>query len=296
MLSWLQGKQDVNRLIARGHYPKAIKILQRHVRANPKSVHLRKMLADVLERDGQKRRAIEVLEGLVQEFSSEGFVTKAIAVLKKIQRIDPEQSDAEVMLDTLVKLRRKNHPSAKVPRPKSQPIAIPRRVPKPKPQAKPKEDEKEFDEGLVTSIIMPSEFWFEEAAEGREDFNWSPLFGDFSKEELSAMVGGMRLLIKKPGSIVYTEGEPGDSLFVLASGRARVYRKTSIGHNDQVAVLRDGAVFGTPSVLKSKPRNRTITCVNECELLELDKATFDSIVASHPRVAELVHQMHAQRG
>ncbi|MCP3957122.1 MAG: cyclic nucleotide-binding domain-containing protein [bacterium] len=292
MLSWLQGKQDVNRLIAKGQYPKAIKILQRHVRANPKSVHLRKMLADVLERDGQKRRAIEVLEGLVQEFSSEGFVTKAIAVLKKIQRIDPEQSDAEVMLDTLVKMRRKNQPPAKAARTQGPPPAAPRRAAEPKP----KEKEEDLDEGLVTSIIMPSEFWFEEAAARRDGFNWSPLFGDFSKEELSAMIGGMRLLIKKPGSIIYTEGEPGDSLFVLASGIARVYRKTSIGHNDQVAVLRDGAVFGTPSVLLEKPRNRTIIAVNECELLELDKATFDGIAAAHPRVAELVHKLHTQRG
>ena len=105
MLSWLQGKRDVNQLIVRGQYAKAIKIIKNHLREDPKSVHLRKMLADVLERDGQKGRAVEVLESLVQEFSTEGFVTKAIAVVKKIQRIDPEQSDAEEMLATLVKIR-----------------------------------------------------------------------------------------------------------------------------------------------------------------------------------------------
>ena len=144
--------------------------------------------------------------------------------------------------------------------------------------------------------MMPSEFWFEEAAEGRDGFNWSPLFNDFSKTELAAMIGGLRLLIKKPGSIVYTEGEHGDSLFVLSSGSARVYRQDEFGHNDQIAVLHEGAVFGTPSVLDGTDRGRTIIAMTECELLELDKPTFDGIAESYPRVAELVREMHGQRG
>ncbi len=286
MLSWFQGKQDVNRLIARGQYPKAIKLLQRHIRDDPESVHLRKMLADVLERDGQKRRAIEVLEGLVQEFSTEGFVTKAIAVLKKIQRIDPEQSDAEVMLDTLVKMRGKDGPPS---------IFTPPRPPAPSRAEPTKVDPPTADEGMVTSILMPSEFWFDDAAEGRDDFNWSPLFNDFSKDELAAMIGGLRLMIKKPGSIIYTEAEPGDSLFVLSSGSARVYRKNKAGHNEQVSVLHEGGVFGTPSVLQGTPRNRTITAITECELLELEKTTFDQITATYPRVAELVKELHENR-
>jgi len=283
MLGWLQGKQDVNRLIAKGQYPKAIKILEKHLKGEPDSIHLRKMLADVLERDGQKRRAIEVLEGLVQEFSGDGFVTKAIAVLKKIQRIDPEQSDAEIMLDTLVRIRRKdkNLPTLDIRRPERRGVTA--------------ADPDEIDDGMVTSVIMPSEFWFEDAAEGRDDFNWSPLFNDFSKDELAAMIGGLRLLIKKPGSIIYTQGEPGDSLFVLSSGAARVYEKDEVGHNEQVAVLREGGVFGTPSVLKGARRGRTITAVSECELLELDRATFQNITASYPRVAKLVLELHRKR-
>ncbi len=292
MLSWLQGKKDVNQLIARGQYPKAIKILQKHLREDPQSVHLRKMLADVLERDGQKRRAIEVLEGLVQEFSSEGFVTKAIAVLKKIQRIDPEQSDADEMLDTLIKIRSKDRRPEKTRQPAAPRVdfRLPKLLRPKKPAPTPK-----ADVGLETSIIMPSEFWFEEAAEGRDGFNWSPLFNDFSNKELMAMIGGLQLMIKKPGSIIYTEGEPGASLFVLSSGSVRVYRRDSTGHNDQVAVLHEGEVFGTPSVLFGKPRNRTIIALTECELLELGKETFEGIARSHPRVGELVRALHDKR-
>ena len=297
MLSWLQGKKDVNQLIARGHYAKAIKIIQKHLKDDPKSVHLRKLLADVLVRDGQNRRATEVLEGLVQQFSSEGFVTKAIAVVKKIQRIDPGQSDAEEMLATLVQIRGKDVRPLSPPAPPAGPRPpAPRRGPKKaKPPRAPKKPIPPAADGLETSVMMPSESWFEEAAEGRDGFHWSPLFHDFSKSELAAMIGGLKLMIKKPGSIVYTEGEPGESLFVLSSGSARIYRRDRTGHNDQVAVLHEGAVFGTPSVLFGKARNRTIIALTECELLELDKTTFDGIAESHPRVAELVRELHDQR-
>ncbi len=297
MLGWLQGKQDVNRLISRGQYSRAIKVIKKHLREDPKSVHLRKLLADVYERDGQKRRSIEVLESLVQEFSTEGFTTKAIAVLKKIQRIDPEQSDAEEMLDTLIKIRSKDRPP---PRPRIPPP--PAKAPETAPRfpslrfgSKKAKPVPERDEGLVTSVIMPSEFWFEDAAEGRDGFNWSPLFNDFSENELAAMIGSLQLLVKKPGSIIYTEGEPGDSLFVLSSGSARVYRRDETGHNDQVAVLHEGHVFGTPSVLFTQPRNRTIIAMTDCELLELDKATFENVARAHPRVAHLVKELHDKR-
>ena len=45
MLSWL-GSKDVNQLIARRQYGKAIKEIERQLRADPKNVHLRKLLAD----------------------------------------------------------------------------------------------------------------------------------------------------------------------------------------------------------------------------------------------------------
>ena len=114
MLSWL-GTRDVNQLIARRQYGKAIKELERQLRADPKSIHLRKLLADVLVRDGDRLRAIEILEGLVNEYAEEGFLTKAIAVLKKVQRIDPELSDVDEMLESLLEMKQRGVPGTPPP-------------------------------------------------------------------------------------------------------------------------------------------------------------------------------------
>ncbi len=322
MLSWL-GTRDVNQLIARRQYPKAIKELERQLKAKPKSFHLRKLLADVLVRDGRKGRAIEVLDDLVHEYAEEGFLTKAIAVLKKVQRIDPEASEAAEMLSTLLQMKRTVSSPARelaaeppVPPQPLPPQAVPPQAVPPQavppqavpPQAVPPAPQPTADgpmpaavpaeaksaEVFGTSQILLSEVWFDAAAE-RSDFNWSPLFRDFSKSELAALVGGLRLLVKKPGSIVFSEGEPGESLFVLASGVARVYRRDEKGHNDQIAVLQEGEIFGIPSVLESEGRTATITAIEECELLELKREVFEDIAETFPRIRRQVEELHETR-
>jgi cAMP-dependent protein kinase regulator len=288
MLHWM-GSKDVNQLIARGQYARAIKLLEQELAADPTSIHLRQRLADVLERDGQKQRAIEVLEGLVQEYSQEGFLTKAIAVVKKVQRIDPEQAEAEDMLDTLMRMKHQNAPAFTPP-----PIPAPGH--KPAATGRPEPASVDDDHAVLkTSTLVLSEIWFDAAADQRKDFNWSPLFRDFSKSELAALVGGLRLLVKQPGSIIFTEGEPGNSLFVLANGRARIYRRDASGHNDQVAVLQEGEIFGIPSILVGAPRTATVTAIDECELLELEKHVLENITETFPRIRELVEELQESR-
>ena len=45
----------------------------------------------------------------------------------------------------------------------------------------------------------------------------TPLFGGLGEEELLAVVRGLRLHIFEPGDVIVTEGEPGESLFILAT-------------------------------------------------------------------------------
>ena len=275
MSSW--GK-ETNELIAQGQYARAAKALEGRLEEEPRSVPLRQALAEVLVRDGQSKRAVGILEELVKEHIAEGFVTKAIALLKKIQQIDPAQSDAELMINTLLEMQQKE-PQAE-PR-ESPPAAVPR---------------DEIPAGLyATSEVKLTDVWLEEMAYRRDDFSLSPLFNDLSKSELTALVGGLRVLLKQPGSIIYTEGEPGDRTYILVSGFARVYQRDRNGHDNQVKVLREGEVFGTSSVLSGGPRSSTITAMTECELLELDRETFEDIVGSFPRVRELMQELNTNR-
>ncbi len=285
MLTWFRGSHDVYDLIAHRHYPKAAQLLERQLREDPTSVHLRQLLADVYERMGSRERAVRLLEPLVDELAAEGFAAKAIAVLKKIQRIAPQRSDIDLKLATLLEPQTEETLSHRVP------VIHAYREEEPE---EPVKTASVADQPADPTSELVAD-WFEDAVEERRDFHWSPLLADFSKEELAALIGGLRLLVKKPGAIIYGEDEPGDSLFILASGKARLYRRSGTGRYQQVAVLREGEFFGETSVITLSNRLSTITAATECELLELDRTTFDRIAAKYPRIRQAVEHLHEER-
>jgi CRP-like cAMP-binding protein len=59
--------------------------------------------------------------------------------------------------------------------------------------------------------------------------------------------------------------------------------------------LTEGAFFGEGSILTGQPRAASVVAWSACELLELDRATLDSIVATHPHVLDVLKEFGAKR-
>jgi len=116
----------------------------------------------------------------------------------------------------------------------------------------------------------------------------SALFGGLDTEQLQEVIGGLRLTSVQPGEIIVAEGEPGGSLFLIASGKVRVYARSSSGRHKQVRTLRQGEFFGEISLLTGSRRTATITAAAPCELLELDRETVDAISQRKPEVRDII--------
>jgi len=111
MLSWLSGGQSLQQLIAAKKWDKAVVQLQAEIKAAPKDSRTRMQLADVLIEAGRGKDAVPILLKLAQEFGTEGSAPRAIAVLKKIERIQPGRSDVQRALAALI---RKSAPKSPV--------------------------------------------------------------------------------------------------------------------------------------------------------------------------------------
>src|SRR6266487_2216978 len=94
--------EDVMALISRKSYSRAIEVLRAQTEANRRDPRLRMQLADVLVLAGKGREAVGILTPLADEFAQEGFAAKAIAVLKKIQKLDPGHRDVDARLAALI--------------------------------------------------------------------------------------------------------------------------------------------------------------------------------------------------
>ncbi|MEO8501460.1 MAG: tetratricopeptide repeat protein [Vicinamibacteria bacterium] len=103
MLSWLSGGQSLQQLIAAKKWDKAVVQLQAEIKNAPKDSRTRMQLADVLVEAGRGKDAVPILLKLAQEFGAEGSAPRAIAVLKKIERIQPGRSDVQRALAALIK-------------------------------------------------------------------------------------------------------------------------------------------------------------------------------------------------
>jgi hypothetical protein len=123
----------------------------------------------------------------------------------------------------------------------------------------------------------------------------SPLFRDFSVDELVAVIHGLKLLTYKPKQIILREGDPGESLYMLTSGTVKAFRKNAKGKQVALAELSEGAFFGEGSILTGKPRTATVVAWEDCELLELDRPTLDSITQTHPHVWDVLQEFAAKR-
>jgi hypothetical protein len=123
----------------------------------------------------------------------------------------------------------------------------------------------------------------------------TPLFKDFSQDELVAVIRGLQLRIYEPGEIIMSAGEPGESLFILTSGRVLAYMRTQDGSHQRLRQMREGDFFGEISVLTGNPRSATVTAASNCDLLELKRKSLEEISKTHPHVREVLQQFYAER-
>lgn len=124
----------------------------------------------------------------------------------------------------------------------------------------------------------------------------SPLFEKLSAEEREAIVHEMELETHDQGSVIITEGEPGASMYLIASGEVKVYTRAS-GSSGTVylANLGEGDFFGEVSVLTGKPRTATITASQRTELLRLDKQKLDGVLSAYPGIRKVLEDFYQKR-
>ena len=286
MLNWLSGRRaDIDTLISRRQYAKAVKAIEERLEEEPDNAFLRQQLADVLDKDGQTARAVDILFQLVAELARDGYVSKGMAVLKKIQRLDPE-ADVGDQLFQLIGAR-DGKPGGRFSLADDSEVI----------NADGSEaSNTTLQEGVAfaTSEIVLTD-WVAEA-EQRDDFNWSPLLSNLSKDEMNAVFGDLRLVMKYPGAIIYAAGEPSTGIYVLASGSARVYEPDATGHCRQLMLIRGGDFFGIDSVGSGSRRRHTVTAATECELLQIDPVLFERLANRHPQIREHVEKIGKEMG
>jgi len=85
--------------------------------------------------------------------------------------------------------------------------------------------------------------------------------------------------------VLFEEGEPGDRLYVITSGKVKLGRRSPDGRENLLAVLGPGEMFGELSLFDPGARTTTATAVAGTDLVGLGHAELTEFVSTRPEVA-----------
>ncbi len=120
-------------------------------------------------------------------------------------------------------------------------------------------------------------------AMARDALRSSGLFGAADDAAIEALVRVLRIRRFRRGETVFHQGDPGDALFVIASGSVKVVLPSDEGAEPAiVAILGSGEFFGELAILDGAPHSATIVAVEATETLVLHRDAFLGLVDSDP--------------
>jgi len=86
------------------------------------------------------------------------------------------------------------------------------------------------------------------------------------------------------GTVLFREGDAGEEMFILQSGKVKISKRIR-GVEKTLATLEKGEFFGEMAILNDKPRSATAETIEECEMLVIDRKTFDSLLRGNVEIA-----------
>jgi CRP-like cAMP-binding protein len=128
-----------------------------------------------------------------------------------------------------------------------------------------------------------------------DDLRQAPLFAALDDEAAAALRASMMEVSLPRGDVLFSEGDPGDRLYVVVDGKIKLGRTSSDGRENLVAVLGSGEMFGELSLFDPGPRTATATAVTDSKLIVLGHADLQPWLEGRPEVAAQLLMALAKR-
>ncbi len=96
--------------------------------------------------------------------------------------------------------------------------------------------------------------------------------------------------VLKDGEILFREGEIGDEMYLIKSGKIKIVQK--VGDEMKVlAVLSEGDFFGEMALIDGSPRSATAIAEGDTELITFDKVAFRKKIGEEPLIEYIITEL-----
>jgi len=123
-----------------------------------------------------------------------------------------------------------------------------------------------------------------------------PVLASLPPQERRGLVAGLRRRSYHRDEVIFHQGDPADTLHLIAAGHVSVRVTLPGGEFVVVAILGPGEAFGESALVGSpNARNATIIALEQCETLSLGRDEFHRIRTSYPGVDRFLVELLSAR-
>ncbi len=109
-----------------------------------------------------------------------------------------------------------------------------------------------------------------------------PFLANLPDEDLTALASHAKKGSFPKRAIIITEGEETESLYILLTGKVRVFSSDESGKEVTLKILESGSYFGELSLLDNEPRSVSIMTLEKVTCGIISKSNFKQWLKEHP--------------
>ena len=109
--------------------------------------------------------------------------------------------------------------------------------------------------------------------------------GDIGPEALQLLLDYLEWVELPGGATLLKQGDPGDSMYLMVSGRLRAYITDDAGHPRMVREISRGQTVGEMSLYTDEPRSATLVAIRDTVLARLPKSRFRQLLSISGQVS-----------
>jgi CRP/FNR family cyclic AMP-dependent transcriptional regulator len=112
-----------------------------------------------------------------------------------------------------------------------------------------------------------------------------PLFQLLDAEERAALAARVGTLIKPAGTLLFSYGDPGDSLYIVHEGEVEIFFKNDTGERVVLETAGKGDFFGEVSLLDGGPRTASAEVTQDLQAVVVKRGDLEAFLHAQPAAA-----------
>lgn len=113
----------------------------------------------------------------------------------------------------------------------------------------------------------------------------TPIFASLTETEMAALARRVTTRRFDRGELLFSEGDPCSGLFLIASGKIRIFKLSPSGREQVLAVEGPGSSFAELPVFDGGAYPASASVLEDAELLFISRKDFQNFCLEHPDVA-----------